>query len=261
MKISCISDLHMGDGKSSDAFQHNECQFLQFLDYLEENYDLIVLNGDIFETHKSTIPNTPLIQLEKAQNYYKNITERFSQKNYIQIVGNHDNILESLSYPLSFLHKEKDGGEYLFLHGHRFDPIRSYGKIPPLTTWLFGWLERHGWKNAESHFSWIDEEIGYKTGENNVFLLRDGAKEICAESNGENPMHVIMGHTHENPVIIQCGESEYINTGGCLRGRIQFAHIDTGNRENRVYNFSKTNRFGIAVRTKYPQPNLYSRLQ
>ena len=253
MKIACISDLHMGDGKSSDSFQHKENHFLSFLDFLEDQYDQIILNGDIFETYKSLKVNTPAEQLLRVQNYYGNINLRFLQKKYILIAGNHDSILESLGYPLSYLHQDENGGKYLFLHGHQFDPIRSSGIIPPAASWFFGFLERTGWKNAESYFSWIDEEIGYKTGKNNVFLLREGAKEICSDSKGENPGHVIMGHTHEMPGIIECGESTYINSGACLKGRIQFVHIDTFNRENRVYNYSITNRYGIALNTEYPR--------
>jgi len=252
MKIACISDLHIGDTGNADSFRHSENLFLRFLDYLEDRNDLIVLNGDIFETHKSRIPGRHLEQLERIREKYPALTERFSWKNYILISGNHDCILEKLGYPQSHLITGENNDRYLFLHGHQFDPIRSAGKIPPTVTWAFGWLERLGWKNAESHFSWLDEEIGNITGGNNVFLLDDGARSLCARSPCNSSLHVIMGHTHERPRIAFIDENVYINTGACLKGRLQFAQIDTHNRENRVFNYSITNRFGIALSTKYP---------
>ena len=50
MKIAVISDLHLGRGDAADLFGHDDAEFLRFLDFLEGNFERIVLLGDIFET-------------------------------------------------------------------------------------------------------------------------------------------------------------------------------------------------------------------
>lgn len=82
-----FSDLHMGDGSSTDDFKPNSQLLQAVLDryYLEKDFGLI-LNGDVEEMLR--------FPLEKIQStwsgIYKLFDEFLSQKKLIKIFGNHD---------------------------------------------------------------------------------------------------------------------------------------------------------------------------
>ena len=59
MKIAVISDLHLGPADNTDLFGHDDAEFLRFLQFLESNFERIVLLGDIWETLSSKVPWTP----------------------------------------------------------------------------------------------------------------------------------------------------------------------------------------------------------
>lgn len=254
MRISCISDLHMGDGSRADSFGHTDENFLRFLDYLESISDRIVVNGDVIETSKGLLPGRPLLQRERVFEAHRRILERFAHPMYVQMAGNHDAIVERLGVRSSWRWSEEHGIDVLFQHGHQFDPLRSAGRIPPLASWGFGWLERLGWRHAEAFFSRADEVFGAMTRRSNDFLLRDAAIRVLDErAANARPLYVVMGHTHERPAVVTHPRGAYINCGACLYGRLQFAWIDTTTGRSRVVSLSRVKANGTARRTVYPR--------
>ncbi|HEO66080.1 MAG TPA: hypothetical protein ENI73_09460 [Spirochaetes bacterium] len=249
MKIACISDMHLGAEKRCDGFHHEEDVFLHFLDYLEHHYDLIVLNGDIYDTRKSKAFHIPMDQLMLVKERYKQLSERFSQSNYKQIAGNHDYILKDLGCPTHYSVQDEDGMDYIFTHGHQFDKVETGGKFPIAVTWLVGWLERLGWKNADSYLAWAQGITSSFFQKTNIETLRMGAMEMLAKS---NVAAVVMGHTHETPVRMDMGDKIYMNSGSCSKKRLQYVHLDTTEKDFHTKNWCQTNRYGIAIDTSYP---------
>jgi len=47
MKLAVISDLHLGAGDLADGFCHDDGEFLRFLTFLENNFERVILLGDI----------------------------------------------------------------------------------------------------------------------------------------------------------------------------------------------------------------------
>jgi len=50
MHVAVISDVHLGTGGRTDAFGHDDAEFLRFLRFLEHQFEHILLLGDIWET-------------------------------------------------------------------------------------------------------------------------------------------------------------------------------------------------------------------
>jgi UDP-2,3-diacylglucosamine pyrophosphatase LpxH len=50
VNIAVISDLHLGNEDGVDSFGHLDSEFLRFLAFLENNFERVVLLGDVWET-------------------------------------------------------------------------------------------------------------------------------------------------------------------------------------------------------------------
>ncbi|GMT48968.1 MAG: hypothetical protein IEMM0008_0507 [bacterium] len=249
MKIACISDLHLATDNFADSFQHKEDCFLHFLDHLEDHYDQIILNGDIYDPCKSLRFGQYEDQLYQIQEKYSKLTERFIQTNYIQIAGNHDYTLEKLGFADHYSFKGEDGTKYIFFHGHQLDGLRSGKPLFIFLTAFANWLEKLGWKNAEAHLTWIGEKLGSLIHVDSGGILSSKAEEVF--SGDDNQRVIVMGHSHEPPVKIEFKNNVYLNSGACVRKRIEYVHIDTLERDYSTRSWSETNRFGIATKTYY----------
>ena len=90
MKMAVISDLHLGDGGATDLFGHEDNEFLRFLQHLENNFEKVVLLGDIWETLTAPSPAGQLAELRRTQEAHQEIFQRFQRENYLYVHGNHD---------------------------------------------------------------------------------------------------------------------------------------------------------------------------
>ena len=117
-----ISELHIVDGGSTDAFKRNAKLFKTALEeyYLKNNHALI-LNGDVEELQR--------FQVKKIVNKWKEVYELFDAFNareaFYKTIGNHDLELQ-LMKDLPFDYKHYEGlklafeGQNLFVfHGHQ----------------------------------------------------------------------------------------------------------------------------------------------
>src|SRR5690242_3497775 len=90
MQLAVISDLHLGPGDKSDLFQHEDGRFLEFLSFLESNFERIVLLGDIWETLTPEWPGDPEEALRRSRIAHPEIARRFQRPAYTYVHGNHD---------------------------------------------------------------------------------------------------------------------------------------------------------------------------
>jgi UDP-2,3-diacylglucosamine pyrophosphatase LpxH len=118
-----FSDLHMGDGGSTDDFKPNSDLFLTTLEehYLKKKFG-VILNGDVEELQR--------FSLQKIQAYWKRaygLFDEFAAKTrFIKTIGNHDLQLSlkdgkgAQPYDLREAIKLKYGKDHLFIfHGHQ----------------------------------------------------------------------------------------------------------------------------------------------
>jgi UDP-2,3-diacylglucosamine pyrophosphatase LpxH len=226
MKLAVISDLHIGDKTSTDVFGHSENEFIEFLRHLENNFDKIVLLGDIFECLSLVQPFKTENQLLKSINSYPKLSNKFlNDKRYIYIPGNHDSIA-SMKFNLddNAVVNEPGGVKILFKHGHQFDPFVSKApKFYKFCTWVTGWMLRLGLKRVYEFIIKVEHRLN-DSGDNITPYHKQAiksAKKIKAKV-------VVTGHTHMLRRF-EYDEITYANCGTCSGGQFNFLCVDTIN--------------------------------
>lgn len=103
-----FSDMHMGDGGSTDDFFNNSTLFQTALKdyYLHQDYNLF-LNGDVEELQRFSLKNI----LKKWSFIYELFDEFSTKRKLIKTIGNHDLELETM---------DKLPYDYLVTEGYRF---------------------------------------------------------------------------------------------------------------------------------------------
>jgi predicted phosphodiesterase len=224
MRIAVISDLHLGSGDAADQFGHKDDRFLRFLKFLEDNFERIVLLGDIWETLTPPVPVGPLQALRAARNAHPGIAERFEQRQYHYVHGNHDLIAHrALGAPEDLVFSDR-GTRILFTHGHHHDLlIRRARWLSELGVWLGGWLLRWrmGWihqavDRLEMWLGGVENPRGCSFQRWAVSLAKAREADI-----------VVTGHTHVS-VRAQHTGALFLNSGSCSGGRFSFLALDTG---------------------------------
>lgn len=117
-----FSDLHMGDGGSTDDFKANSDLFIQSLNrhYLKNDFGLI-LNGDVEELQRYSLKKI----IKQWSEVYK-VFDRFAEKDaLLKTIGNHDLSIASIQdnpfqYQLldAFTFNYKSNDLFIF-HGHQ----------------------------------------------------------------------------------------------------------------------------------------------
>jgi predicted phosphodiesterase len=221
MLVAVISDLHLGAGDRADAFEHEDNEFLRFLDYLESHFERIVLLGDIWETLTAPKPGMQEAELLRAQAAHPEIHRRFLRSKYRYVHGNHDLVAGPVMGAPDEYFLETDGLRLLFNHGHQGDglcmgarPLSEFG------VWLGGWLRRGGFHRTYSSFASMEH-------------LRSQKPESCAVrrwalSHGANRSAdiVVTGHTHQATKAF-AGARLFLNSGACAHGNISYLALDT----------------------------------
>lgn len=176
-----FSDLHMGDGGSTDDFKRNSQLFISSIEQYYQNHALI-LNGDIEELQRF-----PLHKITKSWKKVYNLFQSFNEKGRLyKTVGNHDLTLDlEKNYPFKYdlldsLRLTKDDDEIFIFHGHQASQTyQSYNKIIGFVLKYF--FNPLGIKNySVSH----DSKKQYKI-EKRVYGYSSFSKKIS-----------IIGHTH-----------------------------------------------------------------
>lgn len=117
-----FSDLHMGDGGSTDDFKANSSLFTEVLSnyYLDKKYGLF-LNGDVEELQRFSLKSI----VKHWTNVYK-IFDRFDQETrLIKTIGNHDLEIQNnhhlpYAYFITEGYRFTYGADDIFLfHGHQ----------------------------------------------------------------------------------------------------------------------------------------------
>jgi predicted phosphodiesterase len=124
-KLLVVSDFHMGNGRRDD-FERNACLVGAILDkyYYEQGYTL-VLNGDIEELLKCSLPSIRA----RWKNLYQ-IFDRFNGSGRLyKIIGNHDaGLVLERSYPYALYESVTVHTSYsrvYIYHGHQGSSIYS----------------------------------------------------------------------------------------------------------------------------------------
>jgi predicted phosphodiesterase len=224
MQVAVISDLHLGPGGSTDGFGHDDAEFLGFLDFLEENFEWIVLLGDIWETLTGKLPGDPGAELRAAQNAHPELCARFRRPRYLQVLGNHDVISGKLDGVPEEITLDADGVRLLFTHGHQSDPLVAERRsTSELGVWLGGWVRRAGLSSVYRAAASLDamrsgvSEDKSRCAFQKAWMDRAAQREVDV---------MVTGHTHL-ATRAEHGDRLYLNSGSCSEGQTSFLALDT----------------------------------
>lgn len=117
-----FSDLHMGDGGSTDDFKRNAPLFKEVLEkYYLKNDAALILNGDVEELQRFNVN-----KIYQTWEHVYDVFDRFDKKgNLYKTIGNHDLELPLLkNLPFSYQHYDSINMKYrdqdIFIyHGHQ----------------------------------------------------------------------------------------------------------------------------------------------
>lgn len=231
MKIAVISDLHLGEGDSVDIFGHDDAEFLRFLDYLEDNFERIVLLGDIYETLTSRNPFKQVEALESAFVAHREITQRFRTDPYRYIHGNHDLVAANVVASPTELELKVDGQRILFCHGHGYDLVGKTSRmVSEWGAWIGGWILRAGLKPVFSALERIDMMLRGARLDPAKCSFQRWAVELARHREADV---IVTGHTHMG-VVADHGDRLFLNSGSCAEGKYSFLSMDTKKGEYKM---------------------------
>ena len=238
MRIAIISDLHLGTKDLADRFGHDVDTFCRFLDALERSVDLIVINGDLFETWQGARfarPNEALAAIRRA---YPHLSARLLEPPYTLTWGNHDPILATLG-AVRQLELDTPKGRILIAHGHRFDPpLKRTRALAYTFCWTTGWphrrrdhplarkLDHVRHRFEEKHLYNVPPQPHLSALQDATCPYQRGAAELL-QARDELAI-VAFGHTHV-PASTSTPWGRYLNSGAIAGGRFDWIAIDTNN--------------------------------
>lgn len=232
MQIAVISDLHLGSGGPTDLFGHDDYEFLKFLEFLERNFERIVLLGDIWETLTGRTFGDPALELKLAREHHREIERRFRRPRYTYIYGNHDLVARNVDRAPELLTLNADGVRLVFSHGHQGDQLTSRHRwLSEIGVWLGAWIRRMGLHAAYTFLSRLESLREGAGAESTRCVVRRWALEqakTCAAD------VIVAGHTHV-PIRAEHGPCLFLNSGSCAEGRLSFLSLDTRRAEYAVH--------------------------
>lgn len=229
MRIAALSDFHIGARNRSDLFRHRDQDFVAFLGELEEQFDRIVLLGDVFQTEHGWGFGHRIAarELARAQRRVPGLMAKLMDDRYIYVHGNHDHVASSRMGARSRWRVQADGFAVYFVHGHQFDPLlqRIY-PVARAATWASGRLRFAGLQRLPDWLEHRDAAIKAERFSGPRGPYGRAATELLRS---EGVDAVIMGHTHVAERVELAG-GIYANTGSCSRGKRMYVAVDTAAR-------------------------------
>jgi len=228
MHVAVISDLHLGTRGATDIFGHEDNEFLNFLSYLEGNFERIVLLGDIWETLTAPTYFQRVKELRAAQEAHSEIHKRFRGEKYRYVHGNHDLVAGAVEGAAEEFALNVDGVRLLFSHGHQGDGIcHERRSVSELAVWAGAWIRRLGLNLLYTYFAHLESDRTSRSGECTV------KKWALGQALQRSADVVVTGHTHVS-ARVEDGSSLFLNSGTCARGNISFLSLDTKRGDYRV---------------------------
>jgi len=216
-RIKVISDLHIGkkDDNTND-FYLNESAFIKYLNKSCATNEKVVIAGDLFECWNSRSWD------EQAQSFHqicesrprliKCINKHMEKGKLIYIVGNHDWIVKKEKLMPNMSDRciiEESGTKIVIMHGHQGDKLNNkYNIIGRFTSWIVGWFERLGWRDADIDLGRMEKYIPGRKADDKIY--EDYAKKIIKQYEADI---AVFGHTHRTKKTSLSDTTIYVNSG------------------------------------------------
>jgi len=235
MKFAALSDLHLGFGDKAERFPHSDETFLRLLDRIEKTHERIFLVGDVWETLMPTFPFESRQEcLWRAWEAHPKLYERFSERQFRHIWGNHDEVTVR-----SGAVKEEmlihDGHRVLLTHGQQFENLDdswSEGacrrKFAEAGIWLGGAMLRVNQRHA---FNLFERAFTASLGSEDPKRMTGFRRRALDYARLRRANFIITGHTHKAVIAHPHNGITFINTGSCLGKRVDWISLDLDRNE------------------------------
>ncbi len=121
-EVFFISDLHLGDGSSSDSFQGKDQELIAFLQHVQEKKAHLVIVGDAIDFHQAWFFSRVL---KAHTELFGALSSLAATSGVTYIWGNHDADISFFKDILRFevCSSLEVGDKALVLHGYEYDPF------------------------------------------------------------------------------------------------------------------------------------------
>jgi UDP-2,3-diacylglucosamine pyrophosphatase LpxH len=212
MKKLVISDIHLGSPLVEKK--------LEIMNLMEsDEYDTIILNGDIFDIWEKSFNKILLENID----FVKLVHSVCLKKTVYFIMGNHDpHMLEVMKlFPGMIVKRNLLIQDDIFIvHGDEFDSLVTkyslFGKLLFIPNWiaerLFGW-------NLKASFREFFYSISNKKNKPYYDKLVNNIEKEAYKKYKDQCRYLIMGHTH-TPKIVEDEICTYINCGDIIHNKV-----------------------------------------
>lgn len=217
------SDTHLGRGVAKTGFGGKAEDFASFLAQLAERADVVVINGDLYDLDRGTIPCAQSREYRAIQPRWSSV-ERTMERCGIRITaGNHDRALLDRVVAGAVVRESFEvsvGGKKVHIeHGERFDaPVKRVRSFTSFVTWLSGKVQEGPFERIYAWLRWAE-----KVSTND----ESGALEQRIMSwffEGSKADILVFGHTHKR--FRGCVDGRWvINPGDTMTSRFHFVEI------------------------------------
>lgn len=223
--IAVISDLHLGRRDRSDAFRHEDDEFLRFLDFLEDSFSSIVLLGDIWETLRSRWPRAQAHELAQVRATHPEIAARFRGPKYRYVHGNHDLVSAAVDRAPSSWVTTLGTTNLYFTHGHDYDWHWQRARwLGEFGSWAGGWLLRMRLRAIFRTFDRIDNRVRGARPDPEHCAFQRWAIGLARMKQADV---IVTGHTHIG-TRAEHGDKLFLNSGSCSQGAFQYLALEPG---------------------------------
>ena len=212
--LAVISDFHLGRPDAELACQVPTDEILAAIDGLQERADLVIVNGDLFDLERGTLP-LPNRELSLLREVHARILNRLIDPGIAITRGNHDRVLGRDGTAFDALDVELPFGTFRVEHGDRFDGwIKQSDTFTSLVTWTSGRVHRvRALRPIYDAMRFADRVL---TGA--AKSHEDPVAQRAAAWLASSPRHrgMVIGHTH-HALLRDIGDGRLLmNPGDCM---------------------------------------------
>lgn len=262
-KIYFISDLHLGDGSFADIFQGKDAAFLKFLDEVEAEGKVLVINGDALDYSEAWYFERILKAHRKL---LKRLTQLAEKMEVIYCYGNHDTDILLFQDILKWKVCQKlvVGDRMLVQHGVEFDPyisssfaesdiwvrllnlyeraFKTWVRVPladyytlsnRLTHYLFYYMVRMNrvrvralrWRGQDAKAQAIEDSISFWT-QTELGDPMTITRPVLDRLREDRYELIVCGHSHMPGIVELEDGKRYVNLGSWTFGNAQYGVWD-----------------------------------
>jgi len=212
MKTLVISDIHLGSPLVDKK--------LEIMNLMKrEEYDTIVLNGDIFDVWEE-----PFNDILSTNFDFSILLHKLSKEKIVYfIMGNHDPHMieiENLYPNIVVLRELLIDEDIIIVHGDEFDDLVTkyswFSKLIFIPNWI---CERLFHFNLKASFREFFYSVSNKKNKPYYSELINDIEVEASKHYKDRCRYLIMGHTH-TPKIVEGDDFTYINCGDIIHNKV-----------------------------------------